>query len=128
MSEPKQRRLLVGILILIALVTVACSESEDFVLSPEPTADESVGDTLTATTTSEPATSTTPVAEDPETTTATEETVAEEPAVTTTEPAVAEPVPVSPLFQGDFIDLNGESIDLASFEGQDVVLWYWAPW
>lgn len=40
--------------------------------------------------------------------------------------AAAAPAP--DLFSGSFIDLNGESIDLASFEGQDVVLWYWAPW
>ena len=32
------------------------------------------------------------------------------------------------LFGGEFIDLNGESIDLASLEGQDTVLWFWAPW
>ena len=32
------------------------------------------------------------------------------------------------IFDGDFIDLNGESIDLAGYEGQDVVLWFWAPW
>ena len=32
------------------------------------------------------------------------------------------------LFSGDFVDLNGEAIDFASLEGQDVVLWFWAPW
>ena len=32
------------------------------------------------------------------------------------------------LFGGEFVDLNGESIDLASLEGQDAVLWFWAPW
>ena len=32
------------------------------------------------------------------------------------------------LYSGDFVDLNGQTIDLASYEGQDVVLWFWAPW
>lgn len=32
------------------------------------------------------------------------------------------------LYSGDFVDLNGETIDFASFEGQDTVLWFWAPW
>lgn len=32
------------------------------------------------------------------------------------------------VFAGEFVDLNGDSIDLASYEGQDVVLWFWAPW
>lgn len=31
-------------------------------------------------------------------------------------------------FEGEFPTLDGGSIDLASFEGQDVVLWFWAPW
>ena len=41
-----------------------------------------------------------------------------------------QPVETGPpsIFDGNFVDLNGESIDLASFEGQDVVLWFWAPW
>lgn len=32
------------------------------------------------------------------------------------------------VYGGDFVDLNGQTIDLASYEGQDVVLWFWAPW
>ncbi len=47
---------------------------------------------------------------------------------TATEPAEESSNEVSELFAGDFVDLNGEAIDLASFEGQDVVLWFWAPW
>lgn len=32
------------------------------------------------------------------------------------------------IYGGDFVDLEGERIDFASFEGQDTVLWFWAPW
>ncbi len=28
----------------------------------------------------------------------------------------------------EFSTLAGETIDLASLQGQDVVLWFWAPW
>ena len=38
------------------------------------------------------------------------------------------PAPAPGTFSGDFIDLNGETVDFASFEGQDTVLWFWAPW
>ena len=61
--------------------------------------------------------------------------VVAEPAATGDAPAVtdsgdtAETPAVDPgIYGGDFIDLNGESIDFASFEGQDTVLWFWAPW
>lgn len=33
-----------------------------------------------------------------------------------------------PLFFGEFASLGGEAIDLADYAGQDVVLWFWAPW
>ncbi len=29
---------------------------------------------------------------------------------------------------GEFEALDGTTIDLAEFQGQDVVLWFWAPW
>lgn len=32
------------------------------------------------------------------------------------------------LLTGDFPTVQGGQIDLASLEGQDVVLWFWAPW
>lgn len=35
---------------------------------------------------------------------------------------------VSPLLNGEFTALSGESVNLASFRGQDVVFWFWAPW
>ncbi|MFK8022345.1 MAG: TlpA family protein disulfide reductase [Ilumatobacter sp.] len=34
----------------------------------------------------------------------------------------------SALFAGEFTDLNGQAVELASFEGQDVIMWFWAPW
>ncbi|MEM7339885.1 MAG: hypothetical protein AAF467_14620 [Actinomycetota bacterium] len=32
------------------------------------------------------------------------------------------------LLAGEVATVNGETIDLGSLEGQDVVLWFWAPW
>ncbi|MGI9598172.1 MAG: hypothetical protein ACR2QK_18560 [Acidimicrobiales bacterium] len=29
---------------------------------------------------------------------------------------------------GQYATLGGGSIDLADLQGQDVVLWFWAPW
>ena len=36
--------------------------------------------------------------------------------------------PGGAAFDGSFPTLEGGSVDLADFEGQDVVLWFWAPW
>lgn len=41
--------------------------------------------------------------------------------------ASSAPETTSPL-HGEFATLAGESIDLGSLEGQDAVLWFWAPW
>lgn len=30
--------------------------------------------------------------------------------------------------EGEFAALDGSSVDLAELRGQDVVLWFWAPW
>lgn len=52
-------------------------------------------------------------------------------AVAESEPVVVEEGPAdSPpsLLTGEFATLAGSSIDLGSLEGQDVVLWFWAPW
>ncbi len=32
------------------------------------------------------------------------------------------------VFDGEFATLDGASVNLADFQGQDVVLWFWAPW
>lgn len=43
--------------------------------------------------------------------------------------ATTESVPVaSELLAGEFATLDGTSIDLDAFAGEDVVLWFWAPW
>lgn len=42
-------------------------------------------------------------------------------------PAGATEEPVSPL-TGTFATIGDGEIDLASLQGQDVVLWFWAPW
>lgn len=41
---------------------------------------------------------------------------------------VAEPDAPPALLSGTFETLDGDTIDLGSLEGQDVVLWFWAPW
>lgn len=33
-----------------------------------------------------------------------------------------------PLLVGEFETLAGGTVDLDSLQGQDVVLWFWAPW
>lgn len=33
-----------------------------------------------------------------------------------------------PLFFGEYASLDGPTVDLADYAGQDVVLWFWAPW
>lgn len=43
---------------------------------------------------------------------------------TTAEPAEAADSPLT----GEFETLAGTTLDLASLQGQDVVLWFWAPW
>lgn len=51
--------------------------------------------------------------------------------------AAASPAPADQAFQseeataeGSFVatTVSGGQIDFGSFEGQDVVLWFWAPW
>ncbi len=29
---------------------------------------------------------------------------------------------------GEFATMSGDTVDLATFAGSDVVLWFWAPW
>lgn len=40
----------------------------------------------------------------------------------------ANPGDASERLVGTFETLDGETIDLATVHGQDVVLWMWAPW
>jgi len=46
---------------------------------------------------------------------------------TTSDPQVA-PAPLVAELTGSFTALDGTSVDLASLQGTDVVLWFWAPW
>ncbi len=49
------------------------------------------------------------------------------PAAAETE-APAGDAPSASVYGGDFVGLDGTAIDFGSFEGQDTVLWFWAPW
>lgn len=42
--------------------------------------------------------------------------------------AASEPGQVASALDGEFATLGGGSIDLAELQGEDVVLWFWAPW
>ncbi len=60
-------------------------------------------------------------------------TAAEEATAPATAPAAADAVGDAPVAAASplvdqFTTVSGETIDLANFQGQDVVLWYWAPW
>ena len=98
---------------------------------PPPASSTTAGPTTTTPATADPSTTT------PSTTTATPTTTTAA-VPTTTTPATSEaprttaaPEPAfdpnSPL-NGTFSTVGGQSIDLASLQGQDVVLWFWAPW
>ncbi len=32
------------------------------------------------------------------------------------------------LLVGEFTTVDGETVNLADYQGQDVVFWFWAPW
>ena len=40
----------------------------------------------------------------------------------------SESAPAAPVIQGVFDTVSGAQIDFGSLEGQDTVLWFWAPW
>jgi len=40
----------------------------------------------------------------------------------------AESETVSSMASGENTTISGSQIDLGSLEGQDTVLWFWAPW
>jgi len=42
--------------------------------------------------------------------------------------AVAEEAVPESVLTGTFATSDGAELDLAQFQGQDVVLWFWAPW
>ena len=59
-------------------------------------------------------------------------TAAASPAPTATPLPPTTPTPVPPLLvpelTGGFSTIGGGGIDLGSLQGQDVILWFWAPW
>ena len=48
-------------------------------------------------------------------------------AVTSDAPAL-DTFETASLLVGEYETLSGEVIDLASLQGDDVVMWFWAPW
>jgi len=51
----------------------------------------------------------------------------------TEDPAAAPEVAVGPVLDasiltGEATTVTGETVDLASFADQDLVVWFWAPW
>ena len=111
-------------------------ESVDTSETPAPTDDLEEGELDAVATTSVATTTEAPpeqVAEDPSddeapTDEATETEPAQEAAPdSSTTDAQSAPNPDSPL-NGTFATVGGQSIDLATLQGQDVVLWFWAPW
>lgn len=47
---------------------------------------------------------------------------------TATEAASAGPVLDASVLTGEATTISGETVDLASFADQDLVVWFWAPW
>ena len=125
----------IAFLAVAALIFAACggAESEsasnaDAAISSTADAVEAVDDVVVA----EDATTEAPSADSDAAAVAEPDTSTAAPATTTTTEAAAEPLeqvidPSSPL-NGTFATVGGESIDLGSLQGQDVVLWFWAPW
>ena len=91
---------------------------EEAELIPESSTTEAPTTTQAPTTTAAPTTTQAP------TTTAAPTTTQAPTTTTAPEPALD---PNSPL-NGTFATVGGQSIDLRDLQGQDVVLWFWAPW
>ncbi len=46
----------------------------------------------------------------------------------TTAAASAGPVLDASVLTGEATTISGETVDLAAFADQDLVVWFWAPW
>ncbi len=44
------------------------------------------------------------------------------------ESAVGEPATATGKLVGQYQTVSGETVDLASLQGKDLVVWFWAPW
>ena len=132
-----------AVVVVFGLIAIACSSGSatDVSAAPEAVADvaeDSVGEPVEddepeETPTTQAAETTTTATPDEEADTAepaesTTTTAAPETTTTSTTTTTTTAAPVAPLFQGDFVDLNGQTVSLADFQGEDVVLWFWAPW
>ena len=132
-------RVPVGVLAAASLMIAACSTAptESVDGSSTPTAESAT----TATAGAEADEQAQPSADESATTesaasgdSASEDAGSEDVTETTAPPVTEAPVEttaddgVPSVFSGEFQTLSGETFDLGSLEGQDVVLWFWAPW
>ena len=114
-----------------ATTTVApTTEAPPEQVAEDPSDDEAVADEATETEPAQEAAPESSTTEAPTSTTSAAPITTAPPATeapTTTAAAEPAPNPDSPL-NGTFATVGGQSIDLATLQGQDVVLWFWAPW
>ena len=130
MSSGSRTLRALAVSVVFGLLAIACSGAAETDVSAAP-ATTFAAETATDETNSDGKNSIDDeVVEPAETTTTAVEAVAAASETTTapTTTTTAVPESSSPAFQGDFVDLNGQTVALSDFEGQDVVLWFWAPW
>lgn len=121
------RRRLAAAAFALALIASACASNED-------DAQDSIDGGSAQT--DEPSASSegTEAESQPDAVAAESEGDGSQPAATEPEAAEVEEAEVEqaaeqdPLFFGEFASLEGASVNLADYAGQDVVLWFWAPW
>ena len=125
MSSGSRTLRALAVSVVFGLLAIACSGAAETDVSAAPATTVAV-----ETATDETNSIDDEVVEPAETTTTAVEAVAAASETTTapTTTTTAVPESSSPLFQGDFVDLNGQAVGLSDFEGEDVVLWFWAPW
>jgi len=56
------------------------------------------------------------------------DTDAATPDASATETSAPETATSDSILVGEYPTMDGQTIDLASLQGSDVVLWFWAPW
>ncbi len=126
-----------AILGTLALLLAACASGEPDVETTTPAA-AVVEDDVAPDSSEAPASSAAPTSTVGETTTSTVgetttstvgETTTQAPATTVAETTTEAPTTTTAAPAGDFVNLvGGGQLDLNSIEGQDTVLWFWAPW
>ena len=116
MTHPRYRAVIVLLAGLAALGALAGCGSDDDDAGLEPA----------ATTSAAAATATTQAAAAPATTSGDTDTGASAEPATTAAPALQESRAEILLLEGALLD--GQQFDLAATAGNDVLLWFWAPW